>query len=58
MAEGGNGTSHAILYLFGVWTALILVAFVLARIIRPAEDEEGQHSPEQAPGGGPQAGGR
>ncbi|RYG93325.1 hypothetical protein EU803_04290 [Loktanella sp. IMCC34160] len=58
VAEGGNGTSHAILYLFGVWTALIVVAFVLARIIRPTEDDDIQQPPEQSPGSGPQAGGR
>ena len=42
-APGGVGNAAALLYLFGVWAALILAAFLLSRLIlREGRNGEGE----------------
>lgn len=43
-APGGVGNAAALLYVFGVWIALILVAFLLSRRLRP-DGDEGEEEP-------------
>ena len=37
--SGGVGNAAALLYVLGVWAGLILAALVLARALRPDEEE-------------------
>lgn len=37
-ADMAQSTSTAMIYIFGVWTALILASLVLARVLRPDDD--------------------
>lgn len=38
-------TSFALTYIFGTWTALILLAFLLARVLRPDAQESRPEDP-------------
>ena len=42
-------TSTALTYVFGAWVTLIVLAFLLARALRPEDPEP---RPDDAPGGG------
>ena len=46
--EGGVSNSGALLYIFGIWTALVLGAFLLSRVLhtdKEAREEEEGDSP-------------
>ena len=45
---GGIGNAAALLYVLGIWAALILAAFGLGRALRPDEDQ-GEDAPGDAP---------
>jgi hypothetical protein len=46
---GGVGNAAALLYVLGVWTGLIVAAFVLGRALRPDEGQEEDGQEDAAP---------